>query len=69
MKEQVSLFAKSAAFNIFSFFFSFGYTGERLITDLGRKILILRVCFLALWFFSLTKYARSRGEKYIRAAR
>ena len=45
MKEQVSRFAKSAAFNIFSFFFSFGYTGERLITDLGRKILILRVLF------------------------
>ena len=45
MKEQVSQFAKSAAFNIFSFFFLFGYTGERLITGLRRKNLILRVLF------------------------
>ena len=37
VKEQVSLLAKSAASNIFSYFVLFGHTGERLIRGLRRK--------------------------------
>ena len=37
IKEQFSRLAKSAASNIFSYFVSFGYTGERLIPGLRRK--------------------------------
>ena len=46
-KEQVSRLAKSAASNIFSYFVSFGYTGERLIPGLRRKDWILRALLLA----------------------
>ena len=53
MKEQVSRLAKSDASNIFSYFVSFGYTGERLILGLRRKDWILRAFNLLLAVKSL----------------
>ena len=63
VNKQVSRLAKSAASNIFSYFVSFGYTGERLIPGLRRKDWILRALLLAvkrLWPHKVG----SRGEIY-----
>ena len=63
MKEQFSRLAKSAASNIFSYFVSFGYTGERLIPGLRRKDWILRALLLEVTSLWLQKVG-SRGEIY-----
>ena len=47
MMEKFSRLTKFAASNIFSYFVSFGYTGERLIPGLRRNYWILRVLLLA----------------------
>ena len=63
MKEQVSRLAKSAASNIFSYFVSFGYTGERLIPGLRRKDWILQAFSLLLAVKSLwPQKLSSRGS-------
>ena len=63
MKEQVSRLAKSAASNIFSYFVSFGYTGERLIPGLRRKDGILQAFSLLLAVKSLwPQKLSSRGS-------
>ena len=63
MKEQVSRLAKSAAPNIFSYFASFGYTGERRIPGLRRKDWKLRALSLAVTSLWPQKVS-SRGEIY-----
>ena len=63
IKEQFSRLAKSAASNIFSYFVSFGYTGERLIPGLRRKDWILRALLLEVTSLWLQKVG-SRGEIY-----
>ena len=63
MKEQVSRLAKSAASNIFSYFVSFGYTGERLILGLRRKDWIWQAFSLLLAVKSLwPQKLSSRGQ-------
>ena len=63
MKEQVSRLAKSSASNIFSYFVSFGYTGERLIPGLRRKDWILQAFSLLLAVKSLwPQKLSSRGS-------
>ena len=64
MKEQVPRLAKSAASNIFSYFVSFAYTGERLIPGLRRKHWILRALLLAAKSLWLQKVG-SRGQIYL----
>ena len=63
MKEQVLRLAKSAASNIFSYFVSFGYTGERLILGLRRKDWIWQAFSLLLAVKSLwPQKLSSRGS-------
>ena len=63
MKEQASRLAKSAVSNIFSYFVSFGYTGERLIPGLRRKDWILQAFSLLLAVKSLwPQKLSSRGS-------
>ena len=65
MKEQVSRLAKSAASNIFSYFVSFSYTGERLILGFRRKDWILRAINLLLPVKSLWPHKLSpSGQIY-----
>ena len=65
MQEQVSRLAKSAASNIFSYFVSFGETGERLILGWRRKDWILRAFNLLLVVKSLWPHKlRSRGQMF-----
>ena len=63
MQEQVSRLAKSATSNIFSYFVSFGYTRERLVTGLRRKDWILRALLLTVTSLWPHKVG-SRGEIY-----
>ena len=63
MKEQVSRLAKSASYNIFSYFASFGYTDERRIPGLRRKDWKLRALSLAVTSLWPQKVG-SRGEIY-----
>ena len=68
---SVSRLARSGASNIFSYFVSFGYTGERLIPGLRRKDWILQALFLAvtsLWPHKVgstqISQARSASSRY-----